>query len=256
MLVAVLAGTACGGPDEYRPLGGGEFVRMSVYGYSAPFLRDGVEYRAEAEAHLRDIENTSAFGIRQNEGGEYLPDTFIVESGSEQAPLRCYLWKDSYPEDDLLASRCRTPFLQAEPGQEVHVWFNEFHGSAIVMPEGPALSSPEQDSELSVSSGEDLVLSWEPVGKGDEMRWSLQPVDINEPSVCRDDVSWDDAWGYVGDEGSFVVPSEVLPADLPAGGCQVSLYLSRGREGTLDPGIPQGSITGFQLHKVQMMLKP
>ncbi|WP_437670010.1 hypothetical protein [Sorangium sp. So ce131] len=256
VFAAVLAGAACLGPDEYRPLGEGDFVRVSVYGYSDPFLRDGVEFRAEAEAHLKHVDNINAFGVRDNQEGEYLPDTFVVHSGSEEAKLRCFLWKDSYPEDELVAAMCRAPFLDAAPGREVRVTFNEFHDSVVLMPERPTLSSPEQDSELSVASGEDLVLAWEPLGKGDEMAWSLQPFDADAPSPCRDDVSWDHASGSMDDEGSFVVPPEALPADLPAEGCRVSLYLRRGRDGTMDPGIPMGAISGFQYHEVQMTLRP
>jgi hypothetical protein len=128
--------------------------------------------------------------------------------------------------------------------------------STIVMPELAPLTLPEENSEFSVSSGEALVLSWEPLGKGDSMTWLLANLGEDEPGSCANTLSWTSADGSMEDTGSFVIPNDELPTDLPAEGCPVVLEFSRGRVGTLDPGIKLGSIFGYQNYKVQLTLKP
>ncbi|WP_438022779.1 hypothetical protein [Sorangium sp. So ce233] len=91
-----LASAACSGPDEHRPLAEDEVVHIDVHGYSEPFVRDGVEYHGEAEAHVGKTEPSNAYGFRENDDGEYLPDTFTVSSGLEEVELRCFFWHDSY----------------------------------------------------------------------------------------------------------------------------------------------------------------
>ncbi|WP_437807230.1 hypothetical protein [Sorangium sp. So ce1078] len=91
-----LSGGACSGPDEYRPLGENDAVRIDVYGYDTPFERDGVAYRGDVEAYVWKTDNPNAFGIREHDGGEYLADTFVVDNGLEETTLRCPLWRDSY----------------------------------------------------------------------------------------------------------------------------------------------------------------
>ncbi|AUX27152.1 hypothetical protein SOCEGT47_077320 [Sorangium cellulosum] len=250
-----LSGAACS-PDEYRPLAEDEVVTIAVHGYSAPFVRDGVEYRGDAEAYVRKTDPSNAFGVREIGDGEYLPDTFVVRSGQEEVELRCYFWHDSYPEDDLIAAMCRGYLSRAEPGQAIQVRFNDFDGFEVVMPELPELTTPEEDSEFSLSSGEDLVLSWEPLGTDDRMGWSLGPVSFDDPGPCVDDVSWDRSDGFTEDTGSFIVPKESYPTGLPAEGCQALLRFDRGRLGTTDPAIQRGSILARQQYKVRITLKP
>lgn len=250
-----LSGAACS-PDEYRPLAENDAVQISVYGYDAPFVRDGVEYRGEAEAYVWKVDNSSAFGVRENDGGEYLHDTFVVSNGLEAVELICYLWHDRHPEDDLVASICRGYLKQAELGRAIHARFNDLDGWEVVMPELSELTSPEPDSEFSLSSGEDLVLSWEPLGKDDRMRWSLGPVSFDEPGPCLDDVSWDRSEGVVDDTGSFIVPEDSYPTGVPAEGCQAFLRFGRGRRGTIDPGVKTGSIFAQQFYKARITLKP
>ncbi|WP_438022778.1 hypothetical protein [Sorangium sp. So ce233] len=69
---------------------------------------------------------------------------------------------------------CRGYLSRAEPGQAIHARFNDLDGWELVMPELSELTSPEQDSEFTLSSGEELVLSWEPLGTDDRMGWSLK----------------------------------------------------------------------------------
>ncbi|WP_437752427.1 hypothetical protein [Sorangium sp. So ce1389] len=251
-----LSGAACSGPDEYRPLAENDAVRIDVHGYDMPFVRDGVEYLGDVEAYVWKTDNLNAFGVREHDDGEFFADTFVVNNGLEETTLRCPLWHDSYPEDDLIATFCRGYLSQAEPGRAIHARFNDFDGWEVVMPELSELTSPEQDSEFSLSSGEDLVLSWEPLGKDDRMSWSLGPVNFDDPGPCLDDVDWYRSDGFTDDTGSFVVPRDSYPTGLPAEGCQAFLRFDRGRLGTIDPGIRRGSIFARQFHKVRITLKP
>ncbi|WP_437902657.1 hypothetical protein WME95_29260 [Sorangium sp. So ce327] len=250
-----LSGAACG-PDEYRPLAEDEAVVVRVYGYNVPIVRDGVEYLGEAEAFVRKVDVSSAFGVRDPGDGEYLPDRFVVSNGAEEAELACIWWHDSNPDDDLIAAKCRGYLKHAEPGSAIRARFNDLHGWEIVMPELSELTSPEPESVFSLGSGEDLVLSWEALGKDDMMRWSIGPVSFDEPGPCLDDVSWDDSSGEVDDTGSFIVPEGSYPTGLPAEGCQAFVRLSRGRDGTIDPAAPAGVMFGMQTYKMRMTLTP
>jgi hypothetical protein len=58
------------------------------------------------------------------------------------------------------------------------------------------------------------------------------------------------------DTGSFVIPKDELPTDLPAEGCPVLLGFRRGRGGTIDPGIKLGSIFARQHYQMRITLKP
>ncbi|WP_437585977.1 hypothetical protein [Sorangium sp. So ce1000] len=250
-----LSAAACA-PDEYRPLAENDAVQITVYGFDAPIVRDGVEYRGEAEAYIWKVDDGSAFGVRENGDGEYLHDTFVVSNGLEEVQLRCIRWEDSHPEDELVASICRGYLKQAEPGRAIRARFNDFDGWEIVMPELSELTSPEPGSEFSLSSGNELVLSWAPLGTDDRMEWSLGPVSLDDPGPCLDDVSWDSSDGRTDDSGSFVVPTDSYPTDLPAEGCQASLRFSRGRRGTIDPGVKTGSIFAEQFYEARITLKP
>jgi hypothetical protein len=250
-----LSGVACA-PDEYRPLAENDAVRIDVYGFEPPLVHDGRTYRGEVEAYVWKTDNPNAYGIRKHDDGEYLPDRFVVSNGLEEIRLRCVLYEDSYPEDDLIATSCRGQFVQAEPGRAIHATFNEFDGWEVVMPELSKLMYPKQDSEFSLSSGEDLVLSWEPLGADDRMGWSLGPVSFDDPGPCVDDVEWYRSDGSMDDTGAFVVPRDSYPTGLPPEGCQAFLRFDRGRRGTIDPGVQRGSIFARQSHEVRITLKP
>jgi hypothetical protein len=256
LFIGASMSTACG-PSEYRPLREGEEVHMHVNGYTARFISDGAEHRADAEAFLLSGGEEKEIGLRSNADGEYLPDTFVVENGREEVPLSCFRWEDRVP-NDFDAFRCEANFKQAEPGQWIRVRFNDFNNSVVIMPEVPALMSPEENSEFSVGSGEDLVLSWASPGRAgaDPMRWSLAPYRDGEPTSCVGNTTWNYSSGEMDDTGSFIIPKDELPADLPVEGCPVSLQISRGREGTLDPGIELGQIYGRQYDRVFITLKP
>ena len=256
-LIAVLGlSMAACGPDEYRPLAEDEAVVIRVYGYNVPIVRDGVEYQGEAEAYVGKVDAGGRYGVRDPGDGEYLPDRFVVSNGAEEVELACYWWHDSDPEDDLIAAKCRGYLKQAEPGREIHARFNDLDGWEIVMPELSELTSPAPETEFSVGSSEDLVLAWEPLGKDDMMRWSIVPVSFDEPGPCLDDVSWDDSSGEVDDTGSFTVPQDSYPTGLPADGCQAFVRLSRGRDGTIAPGVETGVMFGMQTYKMRMTLMP
>ncbi|WP_437585976.1 hypothetical protein [Sorangium sp. So ce1000] len=257
VLIAVLglSGAACG-PDEYRPLAEDEAVVIGVYGYNVPIVRNGVEYRGEAEAYVGKVDASGVFGVRDPGDGEYLPDRFVVSNGLEDVELACIWWHDSKPADNLIAAKCRGYLKQAEPGRAIHARFNDLDGFEIVMPELSELTSPEPESVFSAGSGEDLALSWAPLGKDDTMRWSIGPVSFDEPGPCLDDVSWGDSSGEVDDTGSFTVPEGSYPTGLPAEGCQAFVRLSRGRDGTIDPGAPASVMFGMQTYKMRMTLKP
>ncbi|WP_437954965.1 hypothetical protein WME76_25825 [Sorangium sp. So ce119] len=251
-----LSGAGCSGPDEYRPLGENDAVRIDVYGLDTPFVQDGVTYRGEVMGYLWKTDNINAFGIRKHDDGEYLTDRFVVGNGLEETRLRCILYHDSYPEDDLIATMCSGDLTQAEPGRAIHARFNDFDGWEVVMPERSELTSPEQDSEFSLSSGEDLVLAWEPLGTDDRMSWSLGPVSFDDSGPCVDEVSWSRSGGFTDDTGSFVMPRDSYPTGLPPEGCKALLQFDRGRLGTVDPGIRRGSIFARQYHTTRITLKP
>jgi hypothetical protein len=256
ILIVALLSAAC--PIEegvYQPLAEGEEVRILLRGYRRPFVRDGAEYRGDAEAFL--LSDGHEVGRRSTHDFAFRADRFYMNDGLEEKGLVCYLWPER-STNDFHASVCRADFKQAEPGRTIRVSFNDFGGSKVVMPELAELLSPEADSELSLGSGGGLVLSWTPPSQGEaaSMSWSLQPLRDDEPGSCKNETSWDGSSGTMEDTGSFTIPKDELPADLPAEGCRVSLEISRGRDGTLDPGIKLGRIAGEQHDSVRMTLKP
>jgi hypothetical protein len=88
------------------------------------------------------------------------------------------------------------------------------------------------------------------------MSWLLAPVREGETASCAGKTSWTHSHGEMDDTGSFILPKEELPTDLPAEGCLVLLQIGRGHEGTLDAGIKLGQIYGSQYDMVQLTLKP
>lgn len=241
--------------QEYRPLADGQAVYLKPTGLLTPYLLDGVEMRGDAEAYLSNPDVDFELGIRASKDGMYLPDTFVVDDGIEETTLNCWAAHDTI-ENDFESAFCRNWFQNADPGREIRIQFNDFPESVIAMPEITPLSSPMAGSEVSLST-EGLVLSWEPLGKGDRMAWWLIGGTFQDSEACHGEASaWSESSGEMEDTGSFIVPAEELPTDIPNEGCPVTLRFNRGRAGTLDPGIKLGSIIGRQEQQFQFTLKP
>ncbi|WP_437573946.1 hypothetical protein [Sorangium sp. So ce887] len=61
LAVLGLSGAACSGPDEHRPLGENDAVRIDVFGFDTPFVRASILASKGARSSLA---STTRYGSR------------------------------------------------------------------------------------------------------------------------------------------------------------------------------------------------
>jgi hypothetical protein len=223
-----------------------------------PLTINGVDYFSHVVACIENLTESAPWecGVRDNIDEVYFWDGFFVKTKGEEAALGCLRVLDE-KQNSILAASCGKPFLQGDPGQEFRVKLNDLGDSVVTIPDITVLTSPEQDSEVSISAGEDLRITWEPTDNGDWIEWSVnQQTDSEGERICKDR-SWRFLEGYPEtDTGELVIPNSDLPKDLPPEGCPSELVLTRARSGTKAPDIKNGFISGRLEHHVRIVLKP
>jgi hypothetical protein len=192
---------------------------------------------------------------------EYDEDTFGVDSdmyGSfEMECLGPTIEEGAWTSHGIMESSCAVRVPEAKPGWEFRFTVNELTGSAVTMPALSSLTSPAANSEISVSAIGSIEMTWEPSSEeGDALEWQIFRSFAEVPEGCGEEADWGDVGrGDIEDTGAFTLAKDLLPTNLPPGGCPVDLTLIRTRMGRFDPGIKSGDLAR-QFGSTRVTLKP
>lgn len=240
----------------FMPLGDDK-AEVNVYGFE-PSSYKGVDYTLSVTACISRASEDKDCGYRKAAQGEFRQDAFVAETGGERKPMDCYEWIDA-PESPISNRMCKSIFEHYETDQEVRVIVNEHEDTIVSIPVMPETTSPLEGTEVIVSAGQGIELSWEPSGLGEPMWWTLRYNDHEDTHLeeCFTNTTLSkNLGGKLEDTGSFLIPWDTLPKNIPEYGCPVEVWVWRGREGKLDPDIKVGSAWAYRIRRIEITLKP
>jgi hypothetical protein len=246
----------------YIPLGTEHYVSITLHtGNGDPVgSKDGVPYHAIMKMCIAKELDHRFCGRRLVLDG-YDEDTFEVDSdmyGSFEVECIDEFTNDAWSFLGMKESHCAVRVPEAKPGWEFRFTVNELTGSAVTMPALSSPTSPAANSEISVSAIGSIEMTWEPSSEeGDALEWEIFRSFAEVPEGCGEEADWGDVGrGDIEDTGAFTLAKDLLPTNLPPGGCSVDLTLIRTRMGRFDPGIKSGDLVARQFGSTRVTLKP
>ena len=252
--LSILGSTGCSA--SYWPLLNDEGVVLFVRGsYDAGEI-DGDVFRGSVQLCLRNVDHGWPCGARLVPEG-YDEDRFVIEQ-DELGSFEVECLEDGDIYEGIKLGECRVLVQKADEGMEFRGVVNDVLLARVTMPARSRPTSPKNGSVISVSSVDGIPLSWAPGQPGELLMWSLNETFSIDGSCGQDpDVVWaEESGGKLEDTGSFTIPKELLPTNLPPGGCSVDITLIRSQDHALEPTIKTGFARGQQYGTVEVILKP
>ena len=250
--LSISGSTGCSA--KYWPLLNDDAVVLFVRGSDDADEIDGNVFSGSVELCLHKVDHGWPCGPRLVPEG-YDEDSFVIEQddlGSYE--VECLEDGDIY--EGIKLGECRVLVQKADEGMEFRGVVNDVLLARVTMPARSRPTSPKNGSVISVSSVDGIPLSWAPGQPGELLVWSLHET-FSIDGSCGPDVVWvEESKGELEDTGSFTIPKELLPTNLPPGGCSADITLSRSRDHALEPTIKTGLARGQQYGTVKVILKP
>lgn len=131
------------------------------------------------------------------------------------------------------------------PPERAWLAFNDYGKVEVNMPSSFAIKEPaHQLEEFSRSKDQAIRFSWDASGSDFLIHWRTQFYDNGLDGDPCNTRAWASVSGLQEDIGSFEIPMDAFPKDIPAEGCGVVVIVSRRSLGQLPSGIPKGFIHG------------
>jgi hypothetical protein len=254
-VAAVLSMTVSTGcSSKYWPLLNDDAVTLWIRGGDEPIDIDGDEFRASVQLCLCKTDANWPCGTRVVPEG-YDDDVLALEEDElGHNEIECTETGDVL--GGIKNARCGGLLQKADEGMEFRALVNGTLVARLTMPARPRLTSPKNGSAISVSAVDGIPISWTPGAPGDSLHWLLIET-FSVDGSCSPDVVWPkESDGDLEDTGSFTIPKDLLPTNLPPEGCSVDITLSRKRLGTVEPVLKDGNLSADQYGSVTVILKP
>lgn len=236
--------------SSYMPIADDDFVILRVEGQRTPRDGEDQQYNALAAACFRKIEGGDFCGQRViSEGHD--PDEIMLGD----TPLEL-LSIDNSVSLGINHSIYGTNLVSALPEEEFEFTVNDYGCSTLSMPSRLTIDLDVAESIISVSTSAGISLAWHPPPKPelpDKIEWRVEVGTEDKPCLTAE---FNSIGGEIEDKGSTIISTDLLPKNLPPGGCTTRISVSRIRYGRLDPGIKHGEIRGQQTDRREVVLKP
>lgn len=226
-------GLGCANP--YMPLDGFH-VRMDVNASSGKTRR-----QVYARICASESDELAECGERKIDEEVYEKDEFIVTSPEFSG---AFIFSPNGYESESIVGGVLSSFAYASTEAErlVYIGLNDGETSEAMLPDLPSLIEPVLDQEIHRSSLPFIRFTWETANLGLPMHWRSIGLYNGKGSDPCDALTWSALSGVEEDDGSFEIPMDAFPAELPEAGCNIGIILARRREGELASDIPQGYI--------------
>lgn len=250
--LSVISSAGCS--SNYWPIREDDSLFLWIRAGDEPIEIDGDVFRASLEMCLRPADLEWPCGTRLVPEG-YDQDSFVIDQ-DEIGSFELECWKDGDISNGYIDGHCRSLAQKADEGMEFRAIVNDALVARLTMPARTRPTSPKNGSVISVSSVDGIPLSWTPGKPEEALRWEMHET-FSVSGGCGPDVVWsEESHGDLEDVGSFTIPKEVLPTNLPPEGCSTEIVLTRSRDGILEPVMKNGWTKGQQYGAVQVLLKP
>lgn len=226
-------GLGCGNP--YMPLDGFH-VRININGSSGKYER-----KVYARICASESDEPAQCGVRKIDEEMYEKDEFVVTWPEWNGPF--VFSPNGYESESIVGGTSSTfAFTASLTDGLVSIELNGGDTSEVTVPDFPTLLEPSLDQEISRSGFPFIRFSWEPANLGLPMHWRSIGLYNGKSSDPCDALVWPRLSGEEEDDGSFEIPMESFPAELPEAGCNVGIIVARRKQGELASDIPQGYI--------------
>jgi hypothetical protein len=250
--LSVFSGIGCS--ERHWPLLDDDAVVFTVYGSDDPIEIDGDEFLASTDLCLQKVDYGWPCGPRLVPEG-YDEDSFVIDQ-DELGSFEVECVEDGDIYDGIKVADCGGLAQKADEGMVFRGSVNGSLVATVTMPARTRPLSPKNGSVISVSSVDGIPVSWTPEDAGDELRWGLHET-FRIEGPCGEGVVWaEESFGELEDTGSFTIPKELLPTNLPPEGCSTDIVLTRTRKGRVEPIIKDELVQGRQFGFVEVILKP
>lgn len=185
-------------------------------------------------------------GQRKVDEDHYEPDSVIGEYLGHEFPVGFTPWGKETPL--IREGRYGTysaGYSPDIPPERAWLVFNDYEKLEVKMPSPFTIKEPVHHwEEFSRSTDHAIRFSWDASGSGFLIDWRTLPFDNGIDGDPCNTRSWASLSGLQEDNGSFEIPMDAFPEDIPSEGCELLVIVSRRSRGQLPPGIPKGFIHG------------